>query len=147
MTSGDRTETYKADRLSLSEVYAFYEPEIGGLISLVSIYFGLLIFSIFFHYGQFYLLQMSANRIIQKMRQDVFANIQRLPIRYFDNLPAGKIVARVTNDTEAIRDLYVTVLSTFVTNIIYMAGIFAALFFLDVRLAGVCLLIVPLIVI
>ncbi|MCI4130129.1 ABC transporter ATP-binding protein [Bacillus haynesii] len=147
MTSGDRTETYKADRLSLSEVYAFYEPEIGGLISLVSIYFGLLIFSIFFHYGQFYLLQMSANRIIQKMRQDVFANIQRLPIRYFDNLPAGKIVARVTNDTEAIRDLYVTVLSTFVTNIIYMAGIFAALFFLDVRLAGVCLLILPLIVI
>ena len=147
MTSGDRTETYKADRLSLSEVYAFYEPEIGGLISLVSIYFGLLVFSIFFHYGQFYLLQMSANRIIQKMRQDVFANIQRLPIRYFDNLPAGKIVARVTNDTEAIRDLYVTVLSTFVTNIIYMAGIFAALFFLDVRLAGVCLLILPLIVI
>ena len=53
----------------------------------------------------------------------------------------------MTNDTEAIRDLYVTVLSTFVTNIIYMAGIFAALFFLDVRLAGVCLLIVPLIVI
>lgn len=90
---------------------------------------------------------MSANRIIQKMRQDVFANIQRLPVRYFDNLPAGKVVARVTNDTEAIRDLYVTVLSTFVTDMIYMAGIFAALFLLDARLAAVCLLILPLIAI
>ncbi|MEC1261728.1 ABC transporter ATP-binding protein [Bacillus swezeyi] len=147
ISSGKQSETYQAVPLSKSEVFSFYEPEVGGLVSLVLLYLVLLIFSIFFHYGQIYLLQMSANRIIQKMRQDVFANIQRLPVRYFDNLPAGKIVARVTNDTEAIRDLYVTVLSTFATNLIYMAGIFAALLLLDVRLASVCLLILPLIVI
>ncbi|WFA06251.1 MULTISPECIES: ABC transporter ATP-binding protein [Bacillus] len=145
ISDGKQSKTYQADRLSMSEVYSFYEPEVEGLISLVFLYFGLLIFSVFFHYGQFYLLQMGANRIIQKMRRDVFANIQRLPVRYFDNLPAGKIVARVTNDTEAIRDLYVTVLSTFVTNFIYIAGIFAALFLLDIRLAAACLVIVPLI--
>lgn len=145
ITGGGQTESFPAVRLSASEVFSFYEPEIKGLLSLVLLYLGLLIVSIFFHYGQFYLLQMSANRIIQKMRQDVFANIQRLPVRYFDNLPAGKIVARVTNDTEAIRDLYVTVLSTFVTNMIYLAGIFAALFMLDARLAAPCLIILPLI--
>ncbi|NPC92039.1 ABC transporter ATP-binding protein [Bacillus sp. WMMC1349] len=145
--SGTQSVTYPTVRLSPAEVYSFYEPEVGGIVSLVLLYFGLLIFSIFFHYGQVYLLQKSANRIIQKMRKDVFANIQKLPIPFFDHLPAGKIVARVTNDTEAIRDLYVTVLSTFVSKIIYMVGIFIALFILDVRLATVCLVVIPLIVI
>jgi ATP-binding cassette subfamily B multidrug efflux pump len=90
---------------------------------------------------------MASNRIIQKMRKDVFAHIQRVPIRYFDSLPAGKIVARVTNDTEAIRELYVTVLATFFTSVIYITGIFIALFLLDVRLALVCLILVPILVV
>ncbi|COK01489.1 ABC transporter ATP-binding protein exp8 [Streptococcus pneumoniae] len=70
-----------------------------------------------------------------------------MPIRYFDHLPAGKIVSRVTNDTEAIRDLYVTVLATFVSSIIYIIGIFAALFLLDVKLASLCLLIIPILIV
>lgn len=47
------------------------------------------------------------------MRTDVFEHIQRVPLSYFDNRPAGKIVSRVTNDTEAIRELYVKVLASF----------------------------------
>ena len=65
----------------------------------------------------------------------------------FDHLPAGKIVSRVTNDTEAIRDLYVTVLATFVSSIIYIIGIFGALFLLDVKLASLCLLIIPILIV
>ena len=89
------------------------------------------------------MLQKSANRIIQKMREDVYGQIQRLPIHYFDNLPAGKVVARITNDTEAIRELYVTVLAQFFTSAIYITGIYAALFILDVKLAAICLLLLP----
>ena len=77
------------------------------------------------------------------MREDVYGQIQRLSIQYFDNLPAGKVVARVTNDTEAIRELYVTVLSTFFTSAIYITGIYAALFILNVKLAMICLLLLP----
>ena len=58
----------------------------------------------------------------------------------------GKL-CRVTNDTEAIRDLYVTVLATFVSSIIYIIGIFAALFLLDVKLATLCLLIIPILIV
>ena len=57
-------------------------------------------------------------------------------LRYFDNLPAGKVVARITNDTEAVRDLYVTVLSTFITSGVYMLGIFTALFMLNPFISG-----------
>ena len=53
----------------------------------------------------------------------------------------------MTNDTEAIRDLYVTVLATFVSSIIYIIGIFVALFLLDVKLASLCLLIIPILIV
>ena len=117
------------------------------MIWLIALYFGLLLFASVFEYGQGLLLQTSANRIIQRMRTDVYAQIQRLHINYFDNLPAGKVVARITNDTEAIRELYVTVLATFFTSIVYMTGIFIALFLLDVKLAFITLTIVPLLLI
>lgn len=139
--------TYKAEKLSKSELLKFYTPEFQPLIWLIGLYFGLLVFASFFEYGQGLLLQTSANRIIQNMRTDVYAQIQRLHINYFDNLPAGKVVSRITNDTEAIRELYVTVLATFFTSIIYMTGIFIALFFLDVKLAFITLAIVPILVV
>ncbi|GLJ03810.1 multidrug ABC transporter permease [Bacillus pumilus] len=143
--NGNERETYEVQRLSKEEIFAFYQPEISGLVQLVLFYLGLLIVAIFFQYGQHYLLQRIANRIIQKMRVDVFEHIQTLPIRYFDNLPAGKVVARITNDTETIRDLYVTVLANFVTSAIYMIGIYIAMFLLNVKLALICLVAVPII--
>ncbi|MFJ5963929.1 ABC transporter ATP-binding protein [Bacillus sp. NPDC093026] len=143
--NGKQRKTYQVERLSKAEIFAFYQPEISGLVKLVLFYLGLLTIAIFFQYGQHYLLQRIANRIIQKMRIDVFEHIQTLPIRYFDNLPAGKVVARITNDTETIRDLYVTVLANFVTSAIYMIGIYIAMFLLNVKLALICLLAVPII--
>jgi ATP-binding cassette, subfamily B, multidrug efflux pump len=139
-----KQQSYEASEISNEELLAFYQPQIEPMIWLIALYFGLLVFASFFEYGQGLLLQTSANRIIQKMRTDVYAQIQRLHINYFDNLPAGKVVARITNDTEAIRELYVTVLATFFTSIFYMTGIFVALFLLDVKLAFITLTIVPL---
>ncbi|EOR25153.1 ABC transporter ATP-binding protein [Cytobacillus oceanisediminis] len=143
ISRGEEVETYPATALTSSEVFDFYKPEITPILKLLTFYFGLVIISAFFQYGQHYLLQKSANRIIQKMREDVFAHIQRLPIKYFDNLPAGKVVARVTNDTEAIRELYVTVLSNFFSSGINIIGIYIALFILNPPLAAICLILLP----
>lgn len=140
---GTESASYTGSRLTSEQLFTFYQQEIKGLITLIAIYFGLLVFASFFHYGQRYFLQITSNRIIQKMRQDVFEHIQRLPVVYFDNLPAGKVVARITNDTEAIRELFVAVLSTFFTSAIYITGIFIALFLLDVKLALICTIILP----
>ncbi|MGB7999218.1 MAG: ABC transporter ATP-binding protein [Anaerobacillus sp.] len=147
ITKDGEKQTYVANKLSNNELLAFYQPQIEPMIWLIALYLGLLLFASVFEYGQGLLLQTSANRIIQKMRTDVYAQIQRLHINYFDNLPAGKVVARITNDTEAIRELYVTVLATFFTSIVYMTGIFIALFLLDVKLAFITLTIVPLLLI
>lgn len=141
--NGEATQVYKAKKLTKEEVFAFYEPEVKRLLWLGGGYFALLIVVSIFSYGKQFYLQKSANKIIQIMREEVFAHIQTLPVRYFDHLPAGKVVSRVTNDTEAIRELYVTVLSTFVASFIYIIGIFFALFLLDAKLALMCLVIVP----
>ncbi|MTH54626.1 ATP-binding cassette domain-containing protein [Bacillus mangrovi] len=146
ISNRDGETSYPAVKLSKDELMKFYEPEVSGIIFLMTLYFGLLVLASFFNYGQRFFLQVTSNRIIQRMRMDIFEHIQRLPIKYFDNLPAGKVVARVTNDTEAIRELYVAVLATFFTSAIYITGIFIALFLLEVKLALICLAIIPILV-
>lgn len=144
--SGEQ-ESYPAKRLSNSELISFYEPDVKYIIYLVGLYFALLVLASFFQYGQSYYLQTSANRIIQKMREDVFGQIQKLPIQYFDHLPAGKVVSRITNDTETIKELYVTVLATFFSGLIYITGIYIALFLLDAKLAAICLALIPILIV
>lgn len=141
----DGTITVPGTKMSLSEVYPFFKPEQKPIIMLLILYITLIVIAGFFQYSQTFLLQKSSNQIIQKMRNDVFAHIQRLPMKYFVDTPAGSIVSRITNDTEAIRDLYERVLSILVSSGIYMFGIFIALFILDMKLALICLLVIPLI--
>ncbi|MGM9944006.1 MAG: ABC transporter ATP-binding protein [Lysinibacillus sp.] len=112
---------------------------------LLALFFGLSLLTAIFRYFMYLKLQEGSNRIIQQMRKDVFGHIQKLPIHYFDNLPAGKVVARVTNDTEAVRNLYVTVLSQFATSIISIAGVYVALFILNWKMASVALLLIPIV--
>lgn len=141
---GQLTE-YPAQKLNASEVFAFYKPEVPGILSLVGWYFGFLAIAIVMEFGKTYWLQSSANKVIQKLRMDVFAHIQRLPVHFFDNLPAGKVVSRVTNDTEAVKELFIAVLANFFSGIINMVGVYIALFLLDVRLGLICLFVVPII--
>lgn len=138
-------EEIVAKKLSLSELYQFFKPEQKPIILLLFLYVGLLLIAGVFQFFQTYLLQKASNQIVQKMRNDVFNHTQTLPIRYYVDQPAGKIVARITNDTEAIRDLYERVLSIVTTRIIYMAGILIAIFLLEPKVGFVCLVIVPVI--
>ncbi|GGE73075.1 ABC transporter ATP-binding protein [Priestia taiwanensis] len=143
ITRNNETKEYSAVQLSKDELLPFYDSEVNGLLTLATLYIGLMIMASIFTYGKAFYLQKASNSIIRDMREDVFSHIQRLPVSYFDKLPAGKIVSRVTNDTESIRDLYVTVLATFFSGVIYVTGILIALFLLDATLATYCLLIIP----
>ncbi|CAM4040136.1 ABC transporter ATP-binding protein [Paenibacillus alkaliterrae] len=139
--------SYPVTKLTKGELFSFYEPEFPALLRLAAMYFGFLLLVAVFTYGQRLMLQTSANRIVRKMRTDIFAHTQRLPVNYYDNLSAGQVVSRITNDTEAIRELYVAVLANFFTGIIYMAAIYGALFLLDYRLALIALPLVPILIV
>lgn len=141
--NNSKVASYEAEQLSKGQLYEFYKPELAGIMNLAWLYLGLMGISALFSYGQRYWLQTSANRVIRHMRNDVFAHINRLPIRFFDNLPAGNVVSRITNDTEAIKELYVNVMANFISGLLYILAILGAMFLLDVRLAMICLLILP----
>jgi len=141
--TGDGVRHYPAIPIPVREMWAFFRPELGEMIRLCALYLGLLLCGSLFTYGQRFMLQISANRIMQKMREDVFAHTQRLPVGYYDNMPAGKIVSRITNDTEAVRELFVNVLANFFSGILTIAAVLVALFLLDVRLALFALPMIP----
>ncbi|WP_100011362.1 ABC transporter ATP-binding protein [Lentibacillus sediminis] len=147
ITAGGETMTYNGERLSASEVYPFFQPEQRPIILLLLLYMGLLLIAGVFQFYQTFILQKASNQIVKRMRNDLFLHTQRIPIDYYVDQPAGSIVARITNDTEAIRDLYERVLSIVVTSAVYMAGIFVALFILDAQLAAFSLLLIPLIIV
>lgn len=141
------TAAFPVSLITAKELYQFYKPEIPSLMKLAGLYVGLLLLGAVFTYGQRLLLQTSANRIVRRMRNDVFAHTQRLPVNYFDTLAAGQVVSRITNDTEAIRELYVAVLANFFSAIVYMTAIYGALFLLDPRLALFALPLVPILLV
>lgn len=122
------------------------QGDLTSVLWLLALYVGLLVMSGIFHFLQSYILQSTALKIIKNMRMDLMNHIHRIPLRYFDNTPIGAIVSRVANDTEAIRDLFMSFMATFVVSFVQLVGIFAALFILDVNLALLCLLLLPIFV-
>jgi len=118
---------------------------VAPLVMLGSGYLLLNFLSVGMNYIQVVRFQTISLHIIQQLRLDVFAKVQKLGLAFFDSTPTGALVSRITNDTEAIKDMYISVLSTFVQSIFLLVGILISLFFLDVRLAALCLLLVPII--
>ncbi|MGO4887650.1 ABC transporter ATP-binding protein [Anaerobacillus sp. MEB173] len=115
------------------------------LTFLAVAYLGLHFLSVIVRYVQLYLFQKSALKIIQQIRIDVFSKVEKLGVSFFDKTPTGTLVSRITNDTEHIKELYVSVLATFVQHVFFLIGIFIAMFYLNSQLALFCLLILPLI--
>ncbi|MEK8131172.1 ABC transporter ATP-binding protein [Paenibacillus filicis] len=144
-TEGDGTaQEYGARKLTAAETALFYKHDMIPAFQLLGWYVALLFVGSLLHFVQSYTLQSTALRMIQQMRMDLMQHIQRLPVRYFDNTPIGQVVSRIANDTEAVRDLFISFMATFVVSTINIVGIYIALFILDVRLALVTLVFMPL---
>ncbi|MFC5529046.1 ABC transporter ATP-binding protein [Cohnella yongneupensis] len=122
------------------------EGDMTPVLALLGGYLGLLVLAGAANFSQSYLLQSTSLQIIKNMRMDLMRHVQRIPIRYFDNTPIGQIVSRIANDTEAIRDLFMSFMATFIVSILQLAGIYTALFILDYRLALFCLILPPIFV-
>lgn len=110
-------------------------------------------------YGLFYALSAWAGyqnamrfnevafNVVRTIRSQVFAAVMRKPLTYFDHRPTGALVSRITNDTEAIKELFVQVMSTFVQNVTLIIAVFIAMAYLDVRLMLLCSIILPTVIV
>ncbi len=108
-------------------------------------YLVLHIAAVLINYFQLLSFHKIAQWIVRQLRIDVFGKVQHLGLEFFDRTPGGSLVSRITNDTEAVKELFVSVLSTFVQNIVLMIGILVGLFILDARLAALYMILAPVI--
>jgi len=122
-----------------------YYP-LQDLLVLGFVYAALYGLSAWAGYWQAMRLNELAFCVVRTLRSQVFSTVIRKPLSYFDHRPTGKLVSRITNDTEAIKDLFLHVVATFVQGIVLIVGIFVAMALLDIRLMLVCLLIMPVMV-
>ncbi|MDE7523782.1 ABC transporter transmembrane domain-containing protein, partial [Streptococcus agalactiae] len=83
--------------------------------------------------------------IVRDIRRDAFANMERLGMSYFDRTPAGSIVSRITNDTEAISDMFSGILSSFISAIFIFTVTLYTMLMLDIKLTGLVALLLPVI--
>lgn len=116
---------------------------IRDLVILASIYIVLHLLSALSGYIKALRFNEVAFSVIRTVRSQVFGTVIRKPLSYFDHTPTGSLVSRITNDTEAIKDLYVQVIPTFVQNITLIIGIFIAMAYLDWHLMLVCAFFLP----
>lgn len=117
---------------------------IDELATLAGIYVALYLISAWAGYHQAMRLNRVAFSVVRSIRSQVFATVIRKPLAYFDHLPTGKLVSRITNDTEAIKDLFLHVVAAFAQSLVLILGVFVAMFILDWRLMLVCVAIMPL---
>lgn len=117
---------------------------IGGL---AAVYIGLQLLAASLHYVQALLFNRAAVGVVQQLRTDVMDAALRQPLSEFDVQPVGQLISRVTNDTEVIRDLYVTVVSTVLRSAALIGAMLVAMFSLDWRMALVAIAIFPAVIV
>ncbi|MGD6891152.1 ABC transporter ATP-binding protein [Bacillus mobilis] len=115
----------------------------SALVTLFVVYLIAHLLKVLFTYLDLLYFQNIAFKIVQDMRVEVYDHVQKLSLSFFDRTPIGTLVSRITNDTEAIKDFYVSVLSTFVKNVVFLIGILVAMFLLNVKLALFSLVLIP----
>jgi len=126
---------------------AFPQRDVGIIMQYAGLYFMTIIFSIIAMFAQNYTLQKFGQSIIFEIRNTVFAKILARTPAHFGELPIGNLVTRVTNDTESLRTLYTDVVLKLGSSILMIIGILISMFALDVKMAFVVSLLVPIMVV
>ena len=93
---------------------------------------------------QTYLMAGMAQRVVQDLRRDLFGHFQTLPLRFFDQRAHGDLMSRLTNDVDNISNVLATSFSQLIASIFGLVGVVIIMFFLNVRLALVSLVVMPL---
>ncbi|MGE5614471.1 MAG: ABC transporter ATP-binding protein [Bacillota bacterium] len=106
-------------------------------------FLGLIAAGFIFNLLQIYILSYAGQSIIYNIRQMVFSHLQKMPLSYFDKNPVGRLVTRVTNDTETLNDMYTNVLVTLLKDLAIFIGTFIIMFSLNTSLSLITLAAMP----
>lgn len=130
-------------KLPLNDLLTLRGPQIDGLHLLAAIYVLILVLRLLVSFVQVYILQLSGQRIMQDMRMQIFEHLLRLPARFFDKNPVGRLVTRASNDVAAINEMYASVLVYLFKDIFLVVGIFIIMLQLNWQLGLLILVLAP----
>ncbi len=116
----------------------------AGLARVAGLYLLALAAAFVVRFVQNYIMQMTGQRIMQDMRREIFAHLQRLHVGYFDRNPVGRLMTRVTTDVDAVNELFTSGVVTVFGDLFTLLGIMAVMLALDWRLALVTFAVIPL---
>jgi ATP-binding cassette subfamily B protein len=114
-----------------------------GLARMAVLFFALIVIGFLAEYGQTFILQTTGQRIMHRMRAEVYAHLQRLELRYYDRHPVGRLMTRVTTDVDALNDLFASGVITVFGDLLVLIGIMAAMLLMNWRLALVAFSVLP----
>ncbi|TDM04452.1 ABC transporter ATP-binding protein [Macrococcus carouselicus] len=120
--------------------------DIAPILQLLAVYAVVALFNAVFSYYQTLYFQNAGSNVIMHLRNKLFNQMQQLPIRYFDTLPAGKVVARITNDTQTILELFTVLLPTYLSGFVNIIAIIIAIFFFNWKVGIAAFLVVPMLI-
>ncbi|WP_009609839.1 ABC transporter ATP-binding protein [Caldanaerobacter subterraneus] len=121
------------------------EQAIQGVIRIGSLYIVIITVAFLINYGQVYLIQYTGQKIIFNLRQQIFEHLQKLSLSFFDRNPVGRLVTRVTNDTDTLNEMYTSVITNLFNDVFIIAGIVIAMVSYNLKLAFIALSTTPLI--
>lgn len=133
--------------LSKDDYVSFTEQDINGITKIGILFLIAIIIAFVLNYIQVYILNYTSQRIVFNIRQDLYSHIQSLSISYFDKNPVGRLVTRVTNDTETLNEMYTEVLVNLFKDIFILAGIIIVMLKMNFKLALISFSLIPLILI
>ncbi len=136
-----------AQKLTSNDLKVLRQNDFKGILK-AGILFLLLLFSGFFlNLADTWLLQKMGQQIVYKLREETFTHIHSLSLSFFNTTPVGKLVTRVSNDTEAVNELFSTILVKLFKNVVKIIGYAAIMLSINVKMAGISFLLLPLVAI
>lgn len=136
-----------AQKLTSNDLKVLRENDFKGILK-AGILFLLLLFSGFFlNLADTWLLQKMGQQIVYKLREETFTHIHSLSLSFFNITPVGKLVTRVSNDTEAVNELFSTILVKLFKNVVKIIGYAVVMLSINVKMAGISFLLLPLVAI
>ena len=136
-----------AQKLTSNDLKVLRQNDFKGILK-AGILFLLLLFSGFFlNLADTWLLQKMGQQIVYKLREETFTHIHSLSLSFFNTTPVGKLVTRVSNDTEAVNELFSTILVKLFKNVVKIIGYVAVMLSINVKMAGISFLLLPLVAI
>ena len=116
-----------------------------GILRAAGMYLVLLILGLILNTVDTWMLQKMGQKIIYEMREEVFSHIHSLSLNFFNLTPVGKLVTRVSNDTEAIHELFANILVNLFKNVVKIIGYAVVMISIDAKMAGISFLLLPIV--